>query len=75
MGFILNKKRHNIRIGGPCDQDEPFIIHNIENVPGADIVNEGIYFGGHVFASLTVRNNSVYDKIAIIRGFSGWGPG
>ena len=43
-GVIVNKMIDGVRIGGPCFNNEPVILHNIPNVEGSSEVIEGVYW-------------------------------
>ena len=75
-GVILNKEMVDattgvMRIGGPCDMDQPVYLHDNPNVRGAVRVKDGLYFGGEIE---DVFNNEGYIVKQYL-GYCSWFPG
>ncbi|MEZ7825651.1 MAG: YqgE/AlgH family protein [Schleiferiaceae bacterium] len=94
MGFALNKEslllaqdfindlegKDAIVFGGPVEQDALFFLHSFDNLPGAKLINNDIYFGGDfdVFqeAFRTTQKHSIESRLPkLFLGYSGWSEG
>ena len=94
MGFALNKEslllaqdfindlegKDAIVFGGPVEQDALFFLHSFDNLPGAKLINNDIYFGGDfdVFqeAFRTTQKHSIEARLPkLFLGYSGWSEG
>jgi hypothetical protein len=65
-GLVLNKEFFFDGswqlMGGPCDPEKIFLLHNIKGVPGAKEVSKGLYLGGSVVEYLLLMWD-VYLKV------------
>jgi len=64
-------------IGGPVEPDVLFYIHTIPDILGADLIADGIYFGGDLDQIRYMSKNGIINKsnIRFFLGSSGWAPG
>ena len=64
-------------IGGPVDPDVLYYIHTIGNIPGAEKISEGLYFGGELDEIRILIKSGVLNSsnIRFFLGNSGWAPG
>jgi putative transcriptional regulator len=75
-GIILNKQLDDqaagaLSIGGPCDMDRLFYLHDNPNVRGAIRVKEGLYFGGEIEDVFSSDGYLVKQYL----GYCSWMPG
>jgi putative transcriptional regulator len=80
MGFILNYPiememipglatlDYELRCGGPVGEDSMFLLHNVDNVPNAVRVMDGLWIGGDI------RKITTSDAhVVAFLGYAGWG--
>jgi putative AlgH/UPF0301 family transcriptional regulator len=75
-GIILNKEMDGeeagaLRIGGPCDMEQLFYLHDNPNVRGAIMVQNGLYFGGEI----EDMSNNDGHVVRHYLGYCSWMPG
>ncbi len=91
LGFIINKPTHYtlndllpemgfdapIFQGGPVDQDRLFYIHTKKDIPQAEPLGSGLYWGG-VLENIKQAIHSkelLLSQIKFILGYAGWEKG
>jgi putative transcriptional regulator len=68
---------HKLYIGGPVEPDVLFYIHTSSLVTGADLIANGLYFGGELDEIRELVKCGVLNEenIKFFLGSSGWAPG
>lgn len=93
VGFVLNNKteffldelltgissdnRLPVFCGGPLSLDRLFYIHDIQNLPNAIPIANGLFLNGNLNSIIDYINSSpdCYKHIKFFVGYSGWDPG
>lgn len=63
-------------IGGPVEPDVLFYIHTCGSITDAELISDGIYFGGDLDEIREMSKQGIINKtnIRFFIGSSGWGP-
>jgi putative transcriptional regulator len=87
FGLIINKPvdvllsdvtdlsfENRLYVGGPVDQNRLHIVHTFEDLPQAQHIADGIYWGGDIDALKTYHllGKLTDDNCRFLVGYSGW---
>lgn len=91
LGFIMNQPTHYtlndllpemgfdapIFQGGPVDQDRLFYVHTKSDIPQAEPLGNGLYWGGALndIKAAILADELMLDDIKFILGYAGWKAG
>jgi putative transcriptional regulator len=92
LGFVLNRRLQvkvpdvmpslhpleaPVFLGGPVEQTTLHYVHRLEQVPGANLICDGVYWSGSFEALQDLAQQGQIDPADVIFfvGYSGWGAG